>query len=382
MTRVDGAARAYWLDQLSRMAEPVLTALAERRLKRDMPVESTKDRSGCTYLEAAGRTLCGIAPWLELEGGSVEEQGLRGRYREIARAAINAVTDPASPDYGGFAEPQTLVDTAFLSHAFLRAPQQLWHTLDESVRERVVAALLATRAVRPPFTNWLLFAAMVELALKQAGEPADRMRIDYALRQHLDWYKGDGAYGDGPEFRYDYYNSYVIQPMLLDVIAAVAPEYDHDGASWQEAIRTRARRYAEVQERLIAPDGSFPVIGRSIAYRGGAFQLLAQASLQGLLPDTLPPAQVRCALQAVIRRCMEAPGTYDDAGWLQIGLAGHQPSLGEHYISTGSLYLASACFLPLGLPATDPFWSDADQPWTSVRIWGGQDAPADHALHD
>ncbi len=27
------------------------------------------------------------------------------------------------------------------------------------------------------------------------------MRIDYAVRQHEQWYKGDGTYGDGPDFQ-------------------------------------------------------------------------------------------------------------------------------------------------------------------------------------
>ena len=33
------------------------------------------------------------------------------------------------------------------------------------------------------------------------------------------WYKGDGVYGDGPPFHWDYYNSFVIQPMLLNILA-------------------------------------------------------------------------------------------------------------------------------------------------------------------
>ena len=66
-------------------------------------------------------------------------------------------------------------------------------------------------------------------------------------------------------------------------------------------------------------------------------------------------------------------------GWLQIGLAGHQPALGEPYISTGSLYLCSAAWLPLGLPPDDPFWSHPPQPWTSQTIWSGKDIPADHS---
>lgn len=92
-------------------------------------------------------------------------------------------------------------------------------------------------------------------------------------------------------------------------------------------------------------------------------------------------AQVRCALTAVIRRCFQAEGTFDGDGWLTVGLCGHQPSPGEPYISTGSLYLCAAGFLPLGLPAEHPFWSDPDEPYTAQKIWSGVDMPADHAEH-
>ena len=90
--------------------------------------------------------------------------------------------------------------------------------------------------------------------------------------------------------------------------------------------------------------------------------------------------QVRGALTAVIRRTLEAPDTFDAAGWLRIGVCGHQPGVGESYISTGSLYLCSVLLLPLGLAATDEFWSAPAQPWTSRRAWSGQPFPVDHAL--
>src|SRR5690606_22491878 len=98
-------------------------------------------------------------------------------------------------------------------------------------------------------------------------------------------------------------------------------------------------------------------------------------------PSSISPAQVRCALKAVIDRCLNARGTFDEKGWLRIGLAGSQPNLGESYISTGSLYLSSAAFLPLGLAHTDEFWTSADQPWTSQKIWSGEDMKADRAIH-
>jgi hypothetical protein len=167
--------------------------------------------------------------------------------------------------------------------------------------------------------------------------------------------------------------------MLLDVLDASRDEMP----AWKELstrVDERARRYAAILERLIAPDGSFPAIGRSLAYRCGAFQLLASIALRHALPEGVSPAQVRGALTAVIRKTLEAPGTFDADGWLRIGFSGHQPGVGETYISTGSLYLCSVAFLPLGLDANDPFWSVPSQPWTSVRAWSGQPFPIDHAI--
>jgi len=220
----------------------------------------------------------------------------------------------------------------------------------------------------------------VEAGLARLGAPWDRTRVDYALRQHEQWYLGDGHYGDGPDFHWDYYNSFVIQPMLLDVLDAVAAEKNSAWTAMQAPALTRARRYAAIQERLIGSDGTFPAIGRSIAYRAGAFQLLAQIALRRALPEGVAPGQVRSALSAVLIRTLDAPGTFDANGWLRIGLAGHQPGAGERYISTGSLYLCATAFLPLGLPPDDPFWTQPVQPWTARLAWSGAPFPIDHAL--
>ncbi|PYI55151.1 DUF2264 domain-containing protein [Paenibacillus flagellatus] len=373
--------RRYWASVLIRIAGPVLEALSERRLKATMPVEGkTDDRPAYTHLEALGRTLAGMAPWLEGRGADEQEERLRLRFAGLAREAIDAGTDPASPDRLNFEEGfQPIVDAAFLAQAVLRAPTELWEKLEPRVRANLAAALKRTRTRKPFFNNWLLFAATIEAALRRMGDDWDPMRVDYALKQHEQWYVGDGTYGDGPQHHADYYNSFVIHPMLVDVTEQVRGEYaDWDTA--RERIAARARRYAAIQERSISPEGTFPVVGRSIAYRFGAFQLLAQSALRGELPEEVEPAQVRCALTAVIRRVIEAPGTFDDGGWLRIGLCGHQPELGESYISTGSLYLCTAVFLPLGLPASDPFWSGEDRPWTAMKAWSGSFTPIDKAI--
>jgi hypothetical protein len=376
--------RAYWVGMLTRIARPVLTALSKGVLKRSMPVEAhpkATGRDAVTHLEALGRTLAGLAPWLELGPDSTPEGVLRKEFTGLAVGAIRNGVDPSSPDYLNFRDgSQPLVDAAFLAHALLRAPKQLWGNLDDPTRARVVEALKSTRVIKPYPSNWLLFSAMVETALfKFSKEHYNAAPVVYAIEQHELWYKGDGVYGDGADFHFDYYNSFVIQPMMLDMADVLAGEAPFNAERVQK-IKQRAARYAEIQERLISPEGAFPPVGRSLAYRCGAFQLLAQMALQHRLPASLPPAQVRSALTAVIKRSLEAKGTFDGNGWLTIGFCGHQPSVGETYISTGSVYLCSVAFLPLGLPASDAFWIDATIPWTSKKAYSGSEVLIDHAL--
>jgi len=95
----------------------------------------------------------------------------------------------------------------------------------------LIAALESTRPITPPFNNWLLFSAAVEAGLKSLGAGWDRTRVDYALRQHEQWYKGDGAYSDGPDFHWDYYNSFVIHPLLLAILVIYALSVSSD---WRE----------------------------------------------------------------------------------------------------------------------------------------------------
>jgi hypothetical protein len=167
--------------------------------------------------------------------------------------------------------------------------------------------------------------------------------------------------------------------MLLDALEAVANE----GPEWQDFLqheRVRFVRYADLQERLIAPDGSYPAIGRSITYRCGAFHVLAMAALRESLPSRIAPGEARHALSRVIRRTLERPENFDRDGWLRIGLVGSQPQLGEPYISTGSLYLCSVALLPLGLPPSASFWSEPNASTSWEKIWSGENFPADHAL--
>ncbi len=375
--------RAFAVQTLTRVAEPVLSALAGGKLKATLPSHDwEKNRTNFAPLEAFGRTLAGLAPWLELGPDDSAEGKIRAHFIELSVRSLANATDPQSPDFMNFDhDGQPLVDAAFLALGLLRAPHQLWGRLDAQPRSNLVAALKSSRVLKPGENNWLLFPATIEAALWQCTGQCDFKPIACAVQRHEQWYAGDGTYGDGAEYHWDYYNSYVIQPMLLEVLRTCAEKQNPLG-DLRPKMLARARRYAAVQERLISPEGTFPVLGRSSAYRFGALQLLGDIARQHELPRGLNPAAVRGALTAVIRRMMEPPETFDANGWLQVGAVGHQPGLREGYISTGSLYLCLCGLVQLGLPASDPFWTAPAEPWTQKRIWAGADVPADHAYEE
>lgn len=377
--------RKIWIDLLYKIAHPVLDAMSQGKLKALMPVEVPEnaygDRDTVTYLEAIGRLLAGLAPWMELEDVNSEEAGIQKELREKALLSIKHAVDPNSPDYINWTKgAQPLVDGAFLVHGIMRAPKQLWEPLENETKTRLIKELHAQKlAIKPYYNNWILFGAMIDAFLFSVGEQGDLMRMDFAIKKHMEWYLGDGWYGDGPEFHFDYYNSYVIQPMLIQVLE-IAAEKQEAYKSDLEVAKKRMVRYSRQLELMISPEGTYPAIGRSICYRSGAFQPLAEVAWKEMLPEEISNGQVRSALTAVYSRLFSAKGTFDSNDWLQLGLVGHQPGLAEPYISTGSLYLCSLGFLPLGLSESHPFWTDPAEDWTSKKIWNGESLKRDEAL--
>lgn len=377
--------RAYWIEKMIQLVDPVLTNLSHNTLKANMPFESlARDplRKEVSYLEAVGRTICGIAPWLELGPDASEEGQLRATYIDLAIKGLEHAVDPDSPDYLVFdnRHSQPLVDAAFLAQGLLRAPQHLWSGLNAETKANLIREFKRSRSILPKESNWLLFASIIEAALLEFTGEYDAERLYHGVNRFCEaWYKGDAWYGDGAEFHLDYYNSLVIHPMLTDILL-ILNKHNMKGAAHLDIQLKRLKRFAAQQERLISPEGTYPVVGRSIVYRFGVFHALAQASLMEMLPEELPYGQVRCALTAVIDKQMRFPGNFDEAGWLRVGFTGSQKNMSEAYINTGSLYLCAVIMLPLGLPDSHSFWADPYAEWTNLKAWKGIDVGADKAL--
>ena len=382
--------RTYWVGLAYKMAEPVLRNMAEGNLQKNMIVEVSPNWDGrnkkVTYMETFGRLMAGIAPWLSLPDDNSDEGIKRRQLRDWAIKSYKNAVNPKSPDYLLWSgEGQALVDAAYLAESFIRGYNSLWLPLDSITKQRYIKEFTRLRHIDPPYTNWLLFSSTIESFLAKIGAGCDVYRVNSAIRKMEEWYTGDGWYADGPDFAFDYYSSFVFHPMYLETLQNMKDSGRrtriHYGKYYDRALK-RTRKFAIVLERLISPEGTFPVFGRSMPYRMACMQPLALIAWQEKLPDGLTNGQVRAALTAVMHRMFDGKDNFNEGGYLTIGFCGSQPGIADWYTNNGSLYMTSLSFLPLGLPTTHPFWSDAPQPWTSQKAWSGQPFPKDHRWND
>ena len=383
--------RQYWCSLAYKMAQPVLENMAKGELQKNMQTEfspsfDNRNRK-VLYMECFGRLMAGVAPWLTLPDDATAEGKQRKQLREWALASYKNAVDPQSPDYlcwgiGG----QNLVDAAYIAESFLRAYDTLWKPLDEVTKKRYLTEFAKLRHIDPPYTNWLLFSSTIESFMAKAGGDFDEYRVNSACRKVEEWYVGDGWYADGPSFAFDYYSSYVFHPMYLETLQAMVDAKVNSRLDYQKYYNRelkRCQKYSIILERFISPEGTFPAFGRSIPYRMATMQPLALMAWYQKLPKDLSNGQVRAALTKVLHRMFDQQNNFNEKGYLSIGFCGNsQKNVADWYTNNGSLYMTTLAFMPLGLPADHPFWTDAAQPWTQVKAWNNQQFPKDHQWKD
>ena len=383
--------RQYWCALAYKMAQPVLENMAKGELQKNMQTEFSPSfdnrNKKVLYMECFGRLMAGVAPWLTLPDDATAEGKQRKQLREWALASYKNAVDPQNPDYlcwgiGG----QNLVDAAYIAESFLRAYDTLWKPLDEVTKKRYLAEFAKLRHIDPPYTNWLLFSSTIESFMAKAGGDFDEYRVNSACRKVEEWYVGDGWYADGPVFAFDYYSSYVFHPMYLETLQAMVDAKVNSRLDYQKYYDRelkRCQKYSIILERFISPEGTFPAFGRSIPYRMATMQPLALMAWYQKLPKDLSNGQVRAALTKVLHRMFDQENNFNEKGYHSIGFCGNgQKNVADWYTNNGSLYMTTLAFMPLGLPADHPFWTDAAQPWTQVKAWNNQQFPKDHQWKD
>ena len=375
--------RIYWLSTLQKIAYPVLNNLARGSLRKNMPYESNStDGQKFAYLEAFARVFNGIAPWLELGADNSEEGKVRAKYIQMTLKSIKNAVSTNSNDYIFVVEPkQSLVDVALFAQGLLRAKTQIWLNLPMDIQARIIRELKNTRIIAPYENHWLLFTSMIEAALLEFTGECDKERLTYAISKFRDeLYVGDAIYSNGEDFEVGYFNSLVIHPMLNDILT-VMRKYGLQEGEFLDVQLMRSSRLSSQLERVISPEGTYPLLGKALSYRCGVFHLLSQAALLKVLPRNIAPAQVRCALTKVIQRQFTGNQNFNTEGWLICGLNASQIEICEDNIDTGSLYACCAVFLPLGLRPDDVFWKAPYEEWSSLKAWNGHQIPKDQSIN-
>jgi hypothetical protein len=358
--------REIWIDQLVNIVEKPLNYLANGKT---WVIENRQEQQPTIgYLETLARIVAGIAPWLALPDDSTEESTRRVQIRELV---IRAITE----NYATFnwKVAQSLVEAAYLAQGFLRARATLWDPLPEIVRTTLIEKFKGTLVTRKekPYTlksNWILFYGMVQAFLVMVNAEPDHDFIKVIIQTVEGFYIGDGFYRDGDVFRIDFYNSYVFHSMYIEMLTVLGEE-----AKREIAIK-RMTQYSEFLESIISPDGSYPPLGRSIAYRFAAFQPIGHCVLLNRISTQHSYGQLRRALTSVMTKLFIKNSPFIE-GFLALGLCGHQPEIVQFYTNSGSLYVTTLGFIVLGLPEEHSFWKDKEDPTTQERCWSGATFP-------
>ena len=374
--------RIFWVSTLQKIAYPVISNLSKGSLRKNMPFESkTGEGQKFVYLAAFARVFNGIAPWLELGVETSDEGKVREKYIKLTLKAISNAVNSNNNDYILFVEPkQSLVDVALFAQGLLRAKKQIWLNLPMDVQARIIRELKNTRIIAPYENHWLLYTSMIEAALLEFTGECDKERLTYAISKFRDeFYAGDAIYSDGEDFDAGYKNSLIIHPMLNDILE-VMRKYGLQEGEFLDVQLMRSSRLSSQLERMISPEGTYPLVGKFLSARFGVFQLLSQAALLKILPRNIAPAQVRSALTKVIQRQFTGNQNFSSDGWLLCGLNGSQIDICEKEENTGSNYSCCAVFLALGLSSENPFWKDPSEDWSSLKAWNGHQIQPDQSI--
>jgi hypothetical protein len=361
--------RTLWLEQLRRIAMPVLEGFASKTLLRvfvqQTPGPEYNRPPNAAHVEAFCRVFMGVAPLFAADASADGDD-----VRRATLAAWTAVVDDGYINWD--CGDQLMVEAANLAYAFLLYPRS-WQVLPAATRAGVFGILGRAAAIKPCNNNWLLFKCAIDTFLHKHGKVAGLDAVHRLMDTFETWYVGDGWYKDGPGFHMDYYNSFVILPFLYVIYNELRQRGGRPVHQTRfDAVVGRVRRHAEFLERLIATDGTFPLFGRSMVYRTAAFHALAFCATHVGLPSSLRPGQVRRALGQVHERMFalrEDGAQFDAAGFLNLGFNGAQPEVANRYSNNGSCYFTCLSFMPLAAGPTHPFWSDADAPFTQEIAW-------------
>ncbi len=304
-----------------------------------------------TYMEAVSRPLWALVPFWA--GGGMEAVSAgEPSFLEIYRKALVNGTNPDHPEYWGECGSfdQRFVEMAAISYGIMFAPKAVWDPLSESEKRNLSNYLNKINEHPLPVCNWILFAVLVNTAMKKAGMPYDEKMLNKYLDGLETFYIGDGWYKDGDSNQKDYYISFAIHFYCL-IYAIQMEDCDPERC---KLYKERAMEFAKTFIYWFDEDGDAIPFGRSLTYRFSQVSFFSVCLLAGLEPFPVPVMKGLIARH--LKSWLKRP-IFDRDGILTIGYGYPNLVMSERYNAPGSPYWGMKVFAFLLLPDNHPFWS-------------------------
>lgn len=303
-----------------------------------------------TFMEAFSRPLWGLVPYW---AGGGRDSG----FEEIYRRGLSAGTDAANPEYWGECKDfdQRFVEMAAISYGLMFAPEVLWEPLSDREKDNLCGYLNKINEHPLPVCNWILFAVLVNIALKSVGREYNAAVLQEYLKGLETFYLGEGWYQDGDSGQKDYYISFAIHFYCL-IYARVMEAEEPERAALYKA---RACEFAKQFIYWFDEDGDAVPFGRSLTYRFSQVSFFSACLIAGIEPFPIPVMKGLIARH--LRSWMQRP-IFDRDGILTIGYGYPNLTMAERYNAPGSPYWAMKTFGFLMLPDDHPFWTAEEAP--------------------
>ncbi len=308
-----------------------------------------------TWMEAFSRPLWGLTPYW---AGGGRDSG----FEEIYKRGLCAGTDAENPEYWGECKDfdQRFVEMAAISYGIMFAPEVLWEPLSEREKDNLCKYLNQINAHPLPVCNWILFAVLVNIALKKVNRPYNPTVLEEYLKGLETFYLGEGWYQDGDSGQKDYYISFAIHFYCLLYAKVMEAEDPERAALYKE----RACEFAKQFIYWFDEDGDAIPFGRSLTYRFSQVSFFSACLTAGIEP--FPVSVMKGLIARHLRSWMKRP-IFDRDGILTIGYGYPNLTMSERYNAPGSPYWAMKTFGFLMLPDDHPFWTAEEAP-----LWAGR----------
>lgn len=325
--------------------------------------------SGKTYVSTA-RMMPAMAEYVAAgrEPGAFAVRGRAMPLSDLLLQTFRDAFDPAHEHYWG--EPvttkptQRTVESSLVAIALHRLGPGFVSRLSPRERSNVNTWLAACTVVPERENNHAWFTATnqacrLELSRSFPEFKGDEawMLADLAAMDALAPVGDDGWYSDSPALPlFDIYNFWTFGNFPLFWSRIIGRRYE----KWDAIFKGRVRQFLKTTPYFFAPDGSFPLFGRSLPYRWAILSPLLLGYEMNLWPHS----------PGLLRRIVR---THLDWWW---NLGAYDPNLGklrepltpegtmaatDPYIDNGHPYWAMLSYTLFSIPKHNPFWTAPEE---------------------